>query len=136
MYLKKYILPAICISILGTASTAKELLCSERDISLAISGFENRSAAESWFPPMIYLNPKVMNWLENDYQWYEDIKVRKHRENLWEFFDGSTKFTAEYDTSKRILSVKMASDSGIRNIPAAFYRKCEIVQSAGSLGGN
>ena len=136
MHFKKYTLFTLCLSILGTASAAKELLCSGRDISSAISGFENRSAAESWFPPMIYLNPKVMNWLQSEEQWYEDIKVRKHRENFWEFFDGSTKFTAKYDASKRILSVKMASDSGIRNIPAAFYKKCEIVQSAGSLGGN
>ena len=136
MHFKKYILLTLCLSILGTASAAKELLCSGRDISSAISGFENRSAAESWFPPMIYLNPKVMNWLESEEKWYEDIQIRKYRENFWEFFDGSTKFTAKYDASKRILSVKMASDSGIRNIPAAFYKKCEIVQSAGSLGGS
>lgn len=114
---------------------ATEILCKDRDFNTAISAFDNKASAESWFTPMIYLNPKIMNWVINNDEWFEDQKINKHTENFWRFFEGGVKFEAYYEPQKSRLKIKMFPESGFRDIPFVFYNKCEQVRSAGSLGG-
>ena len=124
------------IVFLSNAAISKELLCSERDLSHAVHSFESKKAAESWFTKMIFLNEKHMNWVENNDEWFGEIPIDRYRDNTWEFYEDGAKFTAEFNPNKNLLKVFVNFGAGYKNTQPVWYRKCEVVKSAGSLGGN
>lgn len=104
---------------------ADTIICSDRNVGIALSAFTSRAAAESWFPAYIYISDNQVKFGKNRNSWffaeqnigddYINASVSK-RGTLIKF---------KYKKNKNNLSVKIVQGGAYIEIPQVTYKYCE-----------
>lgn len=111
---------------------AEAIICSDRDVGIAVPAFVSRAAAESWFPAYIYISDVEVKFGDRRNSWFDVVS------NIGDDYINasasisSTLFKFKYRRSKNSLSVKMVQGGSYKPIPLITYKTCEQLGSKSS----
>ena len=104
---------------------ADAIICSDRNVGIAVPAFVSRAAAESWFPAYIYISDNQIKFGNNGNSWFfADKNIGDDYINASVSKRG-TLFKFKYRKNKNNLSVKLVQGGAYRAIPPVTYKYCE-----------
>ena len=108
-----------------TLKTKNQLMCWDRNINAAVSSFTSRKAAESWFPSYVYITDEIVQWGEDEDNWYvPQDNVGNSYSNAKSNYQGNV-FILKYGKKYNRLTVVMGNNGNYRTVPPVMYMKCE-----------
>ena len=111
---------------------ADAIICSDRNVGIALSAFTSWAAAESWFPKYIYISDDQVKFGDSRNSWFNvTSNIGDDYINAAASRSG-TLFKFKYRKSKNNLSVKMVQGGSYKPIAPITYKNCEQLGSRSS----
>ncbi len=108
---------------------ADAIICSDRNVGIALSAFTSWAAAESWFPKYIYISDDQVKFGDSRNSWFNvTSNIGDDYINAAASRSG-TLFKFKYRKSKNNLSVKMVQGGSYKPIAPITYKNCEQLGS-------